>query len=50
MYGKLMSWMSNDFRSMILDTLKVLFQLFSKQVNIGTKEMVFQVWAHELMT
>ena len=28
-----MTWISNDFRSTIPDTLKVLLILFSKQVN-----------------
>ena len=34
MCGKLVSWISNNFRSPILHTLKVLHSyLFSKQVN-----------------
>ena len=38
MCRKLMSWISNHFRSTISDTMKF---------RIGAKGVIFQAWAHE---
>ena len=40
-----MSWISNDFRSTILHTLKVLLILFSKRVNRCQKDGFLSVGA-----